>query len=148
MVRAVSAAAFLTLALAACGAPRPAVGPPGDAVVTGGLSLSVESSSYRRGEAIPLTLANTGATTYEGGVLGCATTERWADGAWATAEDDQRACILMLVQLAPSATMEGEVALDLPPGIYRFVHTLSPAGGGEAVTVATRAFRLGTGRSP
>lgn len=135
----------LLLLVAACGAPRPAIGPPGDAIAAGGLSLTLEGRAYARGEAIPLTLTNTGTVTYEGGVLGCATTERWAAGAWVPAEDDQRACILMLATLAPGATMDGEIALDLPPGTYRFVHTLTPAGGGEAVTVATRAFRIDGG---
>lgn len=134
---------LLLAAVSACITPRPSGGPAADAVTAGGLSLTVSGHQFTRGEAVPLTLTNEGPTTYEGGVLGCATTERWAAGAWTPAEDDARACILMLATVAPGETMEGEIALDLPPGTYRFVHALTPVGGSEAVTVATRAFQIG-----
>ena len=135
---------LLAVAVSACGAPRPVVGPPGTAVTDEGLSLTTPASSYLRGQPVPLQLRNDGDDTFEGGVLGCAALEKWTRDGWVPAEEaDPRACVMMLVTLEPGRTLEAEIPLDVEPGSYRFVHTMTESGGDDRATVATQAFQIG-----
>lgn len=133
---------FAAVTLAACSTPRPAMSPPDEPRTADGLSLNVDGDAFERGATIPLVLRNDGPHTFEGGVVACATTERWSAAGWVATTDDQRACILMLAQIAPGAEASAGIALELPPGTYRFAHAMTRVGTEASVTVATRPFRL------
>lgn len=136
---------LLALVAGACGAPRPVVGPPGHAVADEGLSLTTPASSYLRGQPVPLVLRNASDDAFEGGVLACAALERWTRTGWVPAEEaDPRHCVAMLVRLEPGRTLEAQIPLEVDPGSYRFVHTMTEVDGDDRATVATRAFQIGT----
>lgn len=137
----------LLLVASACAVPT-MLSPPDAAPVTdGGLTLTADAETYRRGDTARLVLRNASEATYEGGVLGCAGTERWDGDAWTVFPDD-RACIAMLVGLEPGRTLEADLPLDVPPGVYRLTHTMSRravgvgAEVGTTVTVATAPFTV------
>ncbi|HEX8298239.1 MAG TPA: immunoglobulin-like domain-containing protein [Rubricoccaceae bacterium] len=139
--------ALLLVALAGCNAsgvladvPDASAGP----VAPDGLALSADQTAYARGATARLTLRNGSAATATTGVLECAQIETWTGTAWTTSpEGNDRACIMIARVLAPGETMTGTVALDVPPGQYRLVQSVSLEGADAGVAVSTAAFRVG-----
>ena len=125
--------------LAACSAPRSA---PDEPLVRGGVSLSADGNRFARLQPIRLTLANTGPISYEGGGVPCVVAERWSGRAWFRSDDDRRACVAMARRLSPGNAFDGTVRLDVPPGTYRLVHTMTDVGTDVALRVATRPFEI------
>lgn len=123
--------------LAACSAPRPAPDAP---LVRGGVTLVAAGDRFERLQPIELTLANAGPVSYESNVVACAVAEEWSGRAWFRSDDDRRACIAATRRLSPGTTLDGRVRLDVPPGTYRLVHTVTTVVGGVVERVATRPF--------
>lgn len=135
-------AMLLVLAIPGCSLFYTTAGAPSaEPLTAGGLELRAEGSRFARTAPIPLTLTNTSAVSYEGGVVTCATTEEWTGNRWFRI-DDRRACIAMAVRLSPGSMLDGAVELDVPPGTYRLVHTMTDMGTGIPVRVATAPFQI------
>lgn len=109
----------------------------------GGLALTADAEAYARGDTAHLTLRNGTEATYGMGVLECAALQRPAGDGWEQSPaGNERVCIQVYRYLAPGETMEADVALDVPPGTYRFTHSVAREGGDAGEAVATEPFEV------
>jgi hypothetical protein len=122
------------LALAAC--DTAAVYPPEGPVHASGLALTVDRTSYDRGDDVALSLRNDGDVPVYTGILGCALLERRTEAGWSSdLAFNERACIAIAVEIEPGESLDGTLALDgVRTGTYRFRH------GASGVEVATASF--------
>ncbi len=124
------------LALSAC--DTVAYFPSEAPVAANGVSFEAERTTYRSGDTVLLTLRNDGDRTAETGVLGCAVLELRTRTAWVRALPfNDRACILLLVAIAPGDDYSGAVDLDrVRPGTYRFSQSVN------GTDVSTASFEV------
>lgn len=127
------------LALVGCAstpAPLPDAPPPG-------LALTADATRYAAGDEARLTLTNGSETTFQMGVIGCAVLQIPEEGEWVTSPaGNDRACIALLQTFRPGESETVAIPLDVPAGVYRFAHTLTPEGERTQVVAATEAFEV------
>ena len=145
--------ALLAAAIACTPSPSPAGGPADSAAVSGPpeqgpVSLTLDRTSYAAGDAVTLTLRNSGAGQYY--FNPCPRIiEREENGAWTPVDEGQRMCTMEAWILDPNGTRTATTELpdSLAAGRYRVVVSLTAEGqapSAEAVRAVSAPFSVGS----